>query len=449
MDYLTAILERVKRHGWFDGDAFARSMAVSEQLREGRRLTDECQRRVDELESRVWTLLEERDEAEGVTGPRAATLRYRLPKHAIAFVGPGAGPCVWCGDATGVGAVGWCCGEEPGPVCAICLAGANPHLGALLAMVGFMRQCARREVEEGEEEWELASELLEMSRLYARATARAWPPRPPGLSVLVQEARELAGEDHKGFWPSSLADQAVGEAELEPPPAPPPKRERPRKDSKPYRDLDRWLELVHDLQQATPADDAEGRQRLADLVEGIGDVRLSIRQARSKMAEGILAGRRILREIGATPPGMRRRYTRVESPASPHPYTIEFLDTEPGPCIGCGTEVPRGPTGWSHRPEPGPLCDACFTDRCVPLNIVLVLADIMRDLGSVECEGKEQRGIMAMLLFSGRSYEDWGLWQWDPFPAMKRLELERFLGGLADRDGSAKGDESASVGVSH
>ncbi len=204
---------------------------------------------------------------------------------------------------------------------------------------------------------------------------------------------------------------------------------------------------MRDLLQVSSVEETEDHRRLADLIDDIGDVRLLMRRARSKAAEGILAGRRLLREMGATPPPMRRRHTRPESPTCPHPYTIEFLDAAPGPCIGCGADVPHGPTGWSHRPEPGPLCDACFADRCVQLNIVLVLANIMRELGGVECAGEEQRGIMAMLLFSGWMYEDWGLRQWDPFPALPELTLELLLDKLAYRDGVAEGDEAESTGV--
>ena len=80
---------------------------------------------------------------------------------------------------------------------------------------------------------------------------------------------------------------------------------------------------------------------------------------------------------------------------------------------------------------------------------MLEVVDIMRELGGMECEGEEQRGIMAMLLFSGRFYEDWGLRQWDPFPAMQRLKLERFLARLADRDKPATGDGPESVGVTN
>ena len=49
------------------------------------------------------------------------------------------GPCVLCGDETGLGAVGWHRGDPTGPVCDACLADREPSLGAVVEAKKILR----------------------------------------------------------------------------------------------------------------------------------------------------------------------------------------------------------------------------------------------------------------------------------------------------------------------
>ncbi len=47
--------------------------------------------------------------------------------------------------------------------------------------------------------------------------------------------------------------------------------------------------------------------------------------------------------------------------------SITDSSTEPDPCVARGAvEGGAGPSGWSTRPEPGPLCDDCLRETGGP-----------------------------------------------------------------------------------
>ena len=120
-----------------------------------------------------------------------------------------------------------------------------------------------------------------------------------------------------------------------------------------------------------------------------------------------------------------------------------YLDAEPGHCVGCGTEVPLGPTAWSNAPEEGPVCDDCLSDRCEPLHAVLVLANLMREIGEMDNEREQDRqGSMSFLYMMSREFEGDKLGKWYPFPTLPTPELEQLLAKLACRDEIADRDDA-------
>ncbi len=215
------------------------------------------------------------------------------------------------------------------------------------------------------------------------------------------------------------------------------------------RTIDELLRLAHGIQTSWQAVDGKPDERLATIIEELEEARELALRSRSRAAEGIKVGRRLLRGLGIKPPAMPRpRHPRSEDVPTPLPYTIEYLDPAPGPCIDCGAEVPLGPVGWAHEPKEGPLCDACLRPRCPPLSVVLLLANMLRELGGLECASdEEQWNLMASLLTAGRTFEAGDLASWVPFPALPESELEKLLTAIAYRNEIEEKDEREPTGV--
>ena len=70
------------------------------------------------------------------------------------------------------------------------------------------------------------------------------------------------------------------------------------------------------------------------------------------------------------------------------PISIEWLETDPGPCAVCSGHVGWGPVGFrreqgEEREKPaGPVCDSCLLNLSPDLGMLLLFANAARELAS-------------------------------------------------------------------
>ncbi len=216
-------------------------------------------------------------------------------------------------------------------------------------------------------------------------------------------------------------------------------------DGKDLEMLEKLAERARKIQESCPTADGRPDEELAGIIRDCEQLRPLAHRSRSKAAEALTTGRRILRQLGIPCPSMRPLVRDPdELPLMSFPYAITHHDTAPGPCAGCGAEVPAGPVGWSREAEGGALCDDCLENCCPPLAIVLRFTLVLRELGEVECQTDEELWLLAVnLLNSGRMFEADKIATWVPFPSLDQPELERLLAAIAYRNATAEEDDDA------
>lgn len=100
---------------------------------------------------------------------------------------------------------------------------------------------------------------------------------------------------------------------------------------------------------------------------------------------------------------------------NPTNLTIVFRDEDAGRCIDCDCKVGHGPIGW--REDAGALCDACFTSQHGPFGTVLVIVNIVREVGAyISRDSKDDLHIMGLLLNLARSYATTAVKSWPRRP---------------------------------
>lgn len=83
--------------------------------------------------------------------------------------------------------------------------------------------------------------------------------------------------------------------------------------------------------------------------------------------------------------------------------TIVFRDEDAGLCTKCSERVGQGPIGWAK--DKGPLCDACLTEQHAPLGMVLVIVNLVREIGSHGSrDSNDDLHLMGLLLNLARLY---------------------------------------------
>ncbi len=164
-------------------------------------------------------------------------------------------------------------------------------------------------------------------------------------------------------------------------------------------------------------------RRLEDVGHQIADYHLLETENRKRLAAMARAIRAFVRRSGAALP----RAQSIEKFASQGPYAIELSAFDAGPCIACGAEVGAGPVGRAREPEPGPLCDRCFEERCPTLGHLLTRVHSLREVGELECRTAEEKMLLiSMLITLGRlmrvsPLREWPIGRIDPLMTILAL----------------------------
>ncbi len=378
--------------------------------------------------SATFELLSRQEETRDLfSGPEQARARRASVVPAaqcvIAFVPSlsAVGPCFGCGGLdVGSGPVGWRKGAAPGALCPRCLAESNPDLGALLGVVGYASSVAR--LPQDRAAWsERGIMLLTVSERYARASVRAWPMRSQWGELFLATVDELK-DTPLGHQLAAAYGHLPPTAFVTKPPVEGEASWDSASDSKQHlRAIERLLVLLQDLQP----NGVEAATRRRRIIEKLVEIRQTLESARVMAAEGLRAGRLLLKDLNVDPPNLPRRFA-----AGPGPYTIAFCDYGPGRCITCAAKVPPGPTGWCSAPA-GPLCDECLAGRCEPLHTVINLGHLMRELGAMGERDERDRGRLLYCLC--QVYEAEKLGQGRSVATLPLPELGELLDRLAQR----------------
>ncbi len=192
--------------------------------------------------------------------------------------------------------------------------------------------------------------------------------------------------------------------------------------------LDEWWAAMREEAEQGIEHPEEVQRQIEEIGDRLADYHLLDTESRKRQAATARAIRAFAKRSGVALP----RSQSVEVHAGPGPCAIELSAFEAGPCIACGTEVGAGPVGRAREPEPGPLCDSCLKDRCLPLGTFLWLINAMREVGEFECRDiEETKLLIGMLATLGRLMQSSVLDQWPLrpadvvgtlIPALKRLE---------------------------
>lgn len=95
------------------------------------------------------------------------------------------------------------------------------------------------------------------------------------------------------------------------------------------------------------------------------------------------------------------------------PFSVQWLETAPGPCAACSCLVGSGPVGFSIEEPTGPLCDGCLLDQCPGLGMLLMMANVNRELAQQTTEeGDPERAddCMVALMTVARMYDRGAGW---------------------------------------
>ena len=105
---------------------------------------------------------------------------------------------------------------------------------------------------------------------------------------------------------------------------------------------------------------------------------------------------------------MARPATRPE----PAPCSIEWFDSDPGPCVVCGRKIGAGPVGFRGDDPVGPYCDGCTLERNKDLGMLLMVANICREIAAEAEDAGECRHdeLIVALMVVVRMYNRASSW---------------------------------------
>lgn len=110
----------------------------------------------------------------------------------------------------------------------------------------------------------------------------------------------------------------------------------------------------------------------------------------------------------------------------PSILTIVYRDEDAGRCIDCNCSVGHGPIGW--REGAGALCDTCFTTQHAPFGMVLVIINIVREVGAYESRGSnDDKHLMGMFLTMARLYAKTADKSWPRRPVGTLDDFQRYV----------------------
>ncbi len=191
--------------------------------------------------------------------------------------------------------------------------------------------------------------------------------------------------------------------------------------------LDAWWTALREGAEQAQEYPEELMRRIEEIGDKLADFHLLDTESRRRKAAAARAVRAFAQRNGVALP----RSQSIEKHPGPGPYGIEISAFEAGPCGACGAETGAGPMGRAREPEPGPLCDDCFMERCPSLGTVLMQITSMREVGKLESRGAEDTlllfGLLATLgrLMQISPLQEWPLRPIDPIetlvPVLERL----------------------------
>ncbi len=199
--------------------------------------------------------------------------------------------------------------------------------------------------------------------------------------------------------------------------------------SKEIKETNRFRQWLRDIRAAAPPDDelAARIEAVQELIEEAGSLRDQFQQQCSVFQQLMVA----LAE---------ERYADKDLPDfyDPDPRetsSIELVDADAGPCVGCGHEVGRGMIGWSWQPEPGPLCDRCFGDLNEDLGAIMGVVDGLRQITAASQEPEAGPTAMGAVLYLARLYAQATAGTWPLRPAGVESLMESVQGKMEERHG--------------
>ena len=112
------------------------------------------------------------------------------------------------------------------------------------------------------------------------------------------------------------------------------------------------------------------------------------------------------------------------------PYSVQWLETPPGPCAACGSPVGSGPVGFSVEEPAGPLCDICLLDRNPGLGMLLMMANVNRELAEQTVQAEESEladDRMVALMTVAQMYNQGSEWP------VRSAGVLTYVSGLEER----------------
>lgn len=92
------------------------------------------------------------------------------------------------------------------------------------------------------------------------------------------------------------------------------------------------------------------------------------------------------------------------------PYSVQWLETDPGPCAVCGREVGWGPVGFKMDDPLGPVCDTCLLELNTELGMLLLMAHTSRELAHQATSAADPREHLVGLLTFAKVYDQGAKW---------------------------------------
>ena len=112
------------------------------------------------------------------------------------------------------------------------------------------------------------------------------------------------------------------------------------------------------------------------------------------------------------------------------PYSIQWFLNTPGPCARCRREVGSGPVGFRNSEPAGPLCDKCLLDQHFDMGMLLLMANVTRELAkqATRRDALEAEPYRALLMTFSKVYDQGADWP------LRRKEALGYLWDLMQQD---------------
>ena len=84
-------------------------------------------------------------------------------------------------------------------------------------------------------------------------------------------------------------------------------------------------------------------------------------------------------------------------------YSVQWFESDPGPCVECGEAIGAGPAGFTTDDPSGAVCDACLLRGDRNLGMLIWLAHVAREMAG-QASGEEDpweadKSMVALMTF--------------------------------------------------